>query len=80
MPKKIKISAPSWAEPAQKSRSRVRGSHGLAVREPGVRRPVNRIPKTLANRIYEQSVLRTPGVAAGFDDANETIENWKKSL
>lgn len=82
MSEQFKTAALHWAESAQKTpvRSALRGSYRLAVTEPGRRAPVKKIPKDLAERIYEQHVLKTPGVAEGFDHANRLIEDWEQSL
>jgi hypothetical protein len=82
MSEQFKTAALHWAESAQKTpmRSTLRGTHRLAVTEPGSQTPVKKIPKKLAERIYEQHVLNTPGVAEGFDQANQLIENWEQSL
>jgi hypothetical protein len=84
MSEQIKDAASHWAESAQKtqvpSRSRLRGIHHFAVMEPGSRRPVKKIPKKLASRIYEQHVLTTAGLDEGLAHTDEIIEGWKKSL
>jgi hypothetical protein len=81
MSEQMKNAALGWVEPTQKSsaRSALRGIHRFAVTEPGSRQAV-KIPTELAQRIYEQHVLKTPGVAEGFEHANKVIENWKQSL
>jgi len=82
MSEQLETAALHWAESAQKTpaRSALRGAYRLAVMEPGSRKPVKKIPKEFAERIYEQHVLRTPGVSEGFDHANKIIEGWKQSL
>lgn len=81
MSEQTKIAAGAWAEPTQKSsaRSPLRGVHRLGAVEPGSRKAIQ-IPAGLGERIYEQHVLSTSGVAEGFTHANKLIEDWKQSL
>jgi hypothetical protein len=52
--------------------------YGVRERRPSL--TVKQLPAGFAERVYEQKVLATPGVAEGFERANEVIEDWKQSL
>jgi hypothetical protein len=41
---------------------------------------LKKLPVDFAERVHEHKVLTTPGVAEGFEHANEIIEGWKNSL
>ena len=74
----------TWARSVQRSETPastpVRGYHGVAAAERGNRVVLKKLPQGLADRIREQYVLTTPGVAEGFREANALIEGWKTSL
>ncbi len=38
------------------------------------------LPADFAERVAEQRILRTPGMAEGFDHANKVVKDWMQSL
>ncbi len=47
------------------------GRQGLAV---------HKLPADFAERIYEEKVKRTPGLAEGMEHVDKVFEDWKRSL
>lgn len=79
-----KANTPRWARSLQRverpATTPVHGHHRGAAVERGSRVVLKKLPKGFADHLHEQHVLTTPGVAEGFDRANEAIEDWKQSL
>jgi len=73
----------SWTSALQQSKRPSRRP-GRAIHfgrtEAGPRVALKKLPAGFAERVYEQKVLTSPGVAEGFEHANDIIEGWKKSL
>lgn len=72
-----------WAHSIQGTKYRAptpeRAVH-FDMREAAPHVTLKALPADFAERVHEHKVLTSPGVAEGFEHANEIIEGWKKSL
>lgn len=80
----VSTSTPQWMTATQRlerpALEPIRGHHRATAIESLPATRLRRIPKDLGDRLREQAILSTPGVAEGFDEANAAIEDWKRSL
>jgi hypothetical protein len=83
MPAQAQTDIRDWAHSVQRTDTpeiaRERAMH-YGVRENRAGITLKQLPADFAERVYQQKVLTTPGVAEGFDHANKLIEDWKQSL
>lgn len=77
-----KASADNWqcARPPHRANLAPERAIHFGLLETGSRTTLNQLPADFAERVHEQKVLTSPGVAEGFDHATEIIEGWKKLL
>jgi len=84
MPTTAKPDIRDWANSVQRTAAPEkiapeRAMH-YGVRENRAPLPVKQLPADFAERVYEEKVKGTPGIADAMERVDQVFEDWKRSL